>query len=355
MRPLRAPRLAVAVVLAAGSVLGGDPDVADLLLKKGKKAFSAKSYDEAESALRRALKEMTPFPEARLCLGETLEKLERGPEALEMFRACVKEIEQEGDPAKWRSLRTRAQQAISRLKGKQGELAKLNDTYIRKYLDLGRKWAGSNPAWARKAFETVLLLDPGNEIAKGYLKQLPADAPAPSAAEKPKPAGERFGESIVKAELWSGAEEWSVGERTIVGDTEQGRLFWLEEMPLSGRFSVRGRFRLTRMADRFRYGVFLGSTGREPWWAVFVTPNSVSLDRCEEDANRAVKETFLEDFDHKGWHTLQIDVRPGDVKVTLDGKECYEHNEADRKAFDGKICLFVQFARIEWRDLEVRR
>ena len=76
-------RVAVAVLLAAGSVSGGDPDVADLLFKKGKKALSGKDYKEAEQCFRRAVREMSPFPDARFGLAEALEKLERPREALE--------------------------------------------------------------------------------------------------------------------------------------------------------------------------------------------------------------------------------------------------------------------------------
>jgi hypothetical protein len=344
-------------VFAAGSASGGDPDVAELLLKKAKKAFSSKDYREAEHCFRRAVREMSPFPEARFGLAEALEKLDRPREALDAYRDCVGDIEANGDLAKWRSLRNRAQQAVTRLLGRSAELVKLNDAFIRECLDFAKKHASSDPQWAREAYETVLRLDPANMVAKGHLAMLPKAGAAPPVPEKPEPAGGGFGEPVLRAELWSGAPEWSVGVEAIVGDSPNaGKLFWLEGMPLEGRFSVRGTFRVARAYDRLGFGVFFGSEGREPWWGLFFrSTGAVSLERCEEGSNHQVRDTILDGFDVAKQHTIQLDVRPGDVVVSLDGKELFEFSAEDRKTFDGKICLYVQNGRIEWTSLEVRK
>ena len=72
-------------------------------------------------------------------------------------------------------------------------------------------------------------------------------------------------------------------------------------------------------------------------------------------AAEPLKDRILTTFDHRAWHTLRVDVTPGDVKVTLDGEAIFDLTVSDRKAFDGKLCLFVQEAAVEWRDLEVKR
>lgn len=358
MRPRRDSWLAVVITLAAAVARAGDPDVADLLLKKAKKAFVAKSYEEAEASYRRALKEMTPFPEARLGLAETLEKLGRPADALDACRASVKEIEDAGEPAKWKPLKTRAQQMITRLQGRQGDLARLNESFVKRCIDFGKKVSGSDPTLARKAFETALLVDPDNETAKTCLKQTPAKAAvAPGPETAPKPPAERFGESVIVADLWSGAPQWSVGADSIVGDSPtEGKLFW-HNVVLEGRFSIRGRFRVTKVhGEKYGFGVFFGSEGNEPWWAVFMNrAGSVSLERCEEESDHIAKETILDRFDATAPHVLQLDVQPGDVALSIDGRKLFEHNESNRRAFDGKFCLFVQNARIEWTELEVKR
>jgi len=356
VRQSRGSLLAVAVVFAAGVVFGGDPDVADLLFKKAKKAFSSKDYTEAESCYRRAAREMSPYPEARFGLAETLEKLERPREALDAYRACLSDVEAGGDLAKWRSLKNRAQQAATRLLGRSADLVKLNDAFLKRCIDFAQQHASSDPQWAREAYETVLKLEPGNQIAKSRLAALPKAAASSPAPERPK-ASDKFGESLVKGELWSGAEEWSVKGDAIVGDSPNaGKLYWLEKVPLEGRFSVRGTFRVTQALDRLAFGVFFGSEGREPWWGLFLRgTGAISLERCEERTNHQVRDTILEKLDVSKPHTIQIDIRPGDVAVSMDGKELFDYSDADRKTFDGKFCLYVQNGRIEWTALEVKR
>jgi tetratricopeptide (TPR) repeat protein len=354
MRQARGGWLAVAMVLAAGSVSGGDPDVADLLFKKAKKAFAAKDYAEAESGFRRALKEMSPFPDARLGLAESLEKLARPREAIEQYRTCVDEIDAAGAPAKWKPMMTRARQALARLQGRQAELAKINDAFIRKYIDFARKRAATDPLWARKALDTVLRLDASNEVARGMLAKLPAASP-PKPAEPSEP--ERRGPNLFRRKCWDGAPEWSVEADTITGDVpgRDGKLFWLEEEMPKGTYTIRGRFRLTRDGgDRRAYGVFFGGDGKANWWALILSQDEeIVLERFDNSVPRRVAGPGLEGFDHTAWHTLEIRVRPGDVRVRLDEREPIQHLESERTAFDGKIALFVQNACIEWKELEV--
>jgi tetratricopeptide (TPR) repeat protein len=351
--------LAVAIALTAGGVRGGDPDVADLLLKKAKKAFAAKSYEEAETAFRRALKEMAPFPDARLGLAESLEKLDRPREAFEEYRTCVEEIDAAGAPAKWKAFKTRAQQALSRLQGRHAELAKLNDAFIRKYIDFGKKRAKSDPLWARKAFETVLLLDPGNQVAKGLLATLPAADPGAEPKPEAKKKGSGKTETVFRRDLWSGGPEWSVDTDSITGDVRKrdGTAFWLDGIPLEGSYRVRGKYRLTyEGGDRRAYGVFFASDRDEgDWWATVVTDDErIVLEQWVGRSPTLKEESMLADFDHAAWHAFELSVEPGSVVVKLDDKERLKHEDATASR-SGILCLFVQNACIEWKELEVSR
>jgi tetratricopeptide (TPR) repeat protein len=344
------------MVLAAGSVSGGDPDVADLLFKKAKKAFSAKDYADAESGFRRALKELTPYPEARLGLAESLEKLERPREAIEEYRNCIAEIDAAGAPSRWKPLRSRAQQALSRLQGRHAELEKLNDAFVRKCIDFGKKRAKSDPYWARKAYETVLLLDPGNDVAKGLLKTLPLPEDAEPEPQSKRPSSKQ--ESLFRRELWDGAPEWSVDEDRITGDVREpdGKLFWLDKIVLEGTYSASGKFRMTHDGGpRRAYGMFFAGDGRNWWAVVFDDHEKVVLEQWTQAEQRNVGDHMLADFDHSAWHTLEIAVKPGHARILLDGKEILDREEDDRSCFAGKICLFVQNACVEWRELEVSR
>lgn len=353
MRPMRRPWLAVAITLAAGRVLAGDPDVASLLFKKAKKSFAAKDYKEAETGFRRAIKEMSPYPEARLCLGETLEKLDRPREAIEEYRTCVGEINDAGAPSKWKPQLARAQQAITRLQGRHAELAKLNDAFIRKCIDFGRKRSKSDPYWARKALETALRLDPANAVARGLLETTPAGVAEEPAPEVAKPAK---GESLFRRDLWDGPPEWSVTGDTIAGDVREadGRLFWLEKV-WTGRYTIRGRVRLTRDGGARRaYGLMFGGDGKPPWWAlVFEDSEQLVFQHWTDDEQKHLKEHLLADYDHSQWHAFEVAVDHGTVSVKLDGNEVFAMEEASRTCFDGKFSLFIQNGRVEWTDLEV--
>jgi tetratricopeptide (TPR) repeat protein len=351
--------LAVAVMLAAGTVTGGDPDVAGLLFKKARKAFSSKDYAEAESGFRRALKELTPYPDARFGLAESLEKLDRPREAYEEYRGCVAEIDAAGAPSKWKSLRSRAQQAMSRLQERHAELAKLNDAFIRKCIDFGKKHAKSDPQWARKAFETVLLLDPGNEVAQGLLDKLPAPDPSGDAKPEAKRKGGGKPETLFRRDLWSGGSEWSVDSDRITGDVRRrdGTALWLDGLPLEGRYTVRGRYKLKYDGgERRAYGIFFaGDRDAGDWWAVVATDKeTIVLERWEARRPTLLAECILSDFDHTMLHNLEIAVEPGKVTVRLDGTEIIKHEDATASRA-GTICLFVQNACIEWRDLEAER
>ena len=230
---------AIACLLATGA-RGGDPDVAAFLVQKARKAFQAKEYGEAEDSYRRALEEHAPFPEAHYGLGETYEKTGRTREALQAYRACVREIGDAADPPRaWRSLLKRAERAVSRLQRAYADLTKLNDDFIRRSLAFAKRVETSDPAWARRACEAVLALDADNPVAKALLAKLPqggADAPAPPAppAEGGTPA-ERWGEPLIRGaaldEEWDGAPEpWALADGVVTGEAfgKSGQLLWLD-------------------------------------------------------------------------------------------------------------------------------
>jgi hypothetical protein len=135
----------------------------------------------------------------------------------------------------------------------------------------------------------------------------------------------------------------------------EGKLFWLQSPVPKGPYAIRGRFRLTRdRGDRRAYGVFLGGDEKANWWALILSQDEeIVLERFKDQRPTRVAGAGLEGFDHSAWHTLEISVKPGEVKVRLDDREPIRHLEPERAAFDGKVALFAQSATIEWRDLEV--
>jgi tetratricopeptide (TPR) repeat protein len=258
------------LLLGLGASIGraGDPDVADFLLKKAQKALRAKDYAEAESSFRRAMEEMSPFPDAAYGLGETLEKLDRNLDAIAAYQRCHDEVAAQADsPASARSLQRKAAHAIARLQRRFADLAKIDKDFIDRCMAFGRKYGDTNPAQARLAYEAVLGIDPAHASAKAALERLPSapkrEQPAPPSPAAPKP----WGKSLIVSddlEAWSPglAKEWSCSAGVVTGDVpdRDGKLNWLDDREFEENYALRVRFRVVHVHDEDRraFGVFFG-------------------------------------------------------------------------------------------------
>lgn len=359
------PAMVLPLLLLAPRALPEDADVARFLFGKAQKSYRAKNYEEAEKLYRRALDELPTFSEAAYGLGQALEKLGRAQEAIRAYRRCIDICSGCAEPtSRQRTVATKAGRAITRLRRRFAALDKLNRDFIRRCLAFGKKYAKSDPAWARKALEAVLALDPANDVAKSYLAGLPADGKAGPPRKPPeKKPGKTWGEPLIMPDdlsAWSPGEsdEWSVSGPIITGDVRgrDGKINWLDNLKVDGKYEVRFRFRVRRDGGARRtVGFFIGD-GKDYWWALMLDDDdSLVLLRYANGTNTPSKERALGEFDAARWHTIRIEVDRCEAKFHLDDEKMFEVFAERRQAFEGKFAFFVQNAKVEFQDLELKR
>jgi len=363
--------LACCLLLQAQAARAGDPDVARFLLKKGEKALRAKKYDDAVGFLERALTEHSPLPEASFALGQALEKLKRIPEAIEHYEVCRTAAAEKGATAKARSAGRGATKALSKLRRRYSDLNELNDAFVKDCLRFARRYEKKDSDWARQAYETVLALAPGHSVAKKALGRLPKIAraePAKGPGTKPKkdpnPTRSKWTPLITTDALdgWSPGlgGVWNCLDRIVIGDVptvESGQINWINEPLASGDYSLRVQMRVVKVYGSHAYGFFLGSDGKGYWWSVLIIGGSVELARNEEGGTRFIEEKMLAQYDPGKWHTLTAEVKGNKLTIYFAGKRILEH-EAEglgERPFDGKVSLFAQSTKIEFRNFEEGR
>lgn len=343
-------------------VEAGDRDVAQFLAKKAEKAYRAKDYEQAAATFKRAHAECTPFPEAVWGLGQALEKLERASEAIAAYRLCAAEVSAADKPSmKWKGLARRSNAAVARLRRRFAELDRLNRAFIANCLKFGIAHLKTDPRWARTAFETILKLDPMHTDARRHLDKV---GKAKKPGDKKTPGtGKAWGTPLIRGDDlpgWSPGirEPWTCAKGVVVADvaSRDGMINWVDDVELTGRYEVRVRMRVVRGGGAGRtFGLMVGNA--EDYWHNFFIEDSNDVVLVEFDAGRIrlVKHTIPRDFDPKKWNTLRLAVDRGSIGVYLNRKKLYDYDADARDTFDGKVGLFAQNGRIEFKELEVRR
>jgi len=135
-----------------------------------------------------------------------------------------------------------------------------------------------------------------------------------------------------------------------------GKINWLDNLEVKGKYEVRFRFRVRRDGgDRRTVGFFIGD-GKDYWWALMLDDDdSLVLVRFSKGTNTPSKERALGDFDPARWHTIRIEVDRSEAKFLLDDNEMFEVIAPRRQAFEGKFAFFVQNAKVEFKDLELKQ
>lgn len=341
------------------SAWAGDQEVAKFLFAKGETALRSKQYANAEGYFRRALEEYTPYPEASYGHGVTLEKLDRSQEATAAYRACIAAVGAAEKPTpKWKTAGNRAARALKKLRREFAALDKLGKKHIKDLLAFARKNSKANPRWARRAYETVLAIDPANATAKVKLGKL---APVGSSGSTGKKKA--WGKPLIKPDDFGNWDPgrttvWDIRRGVITGHSEgpEGQINWLKDTSLTGDYSLQIEFRLMAdYGDRRTIGFFVGDAG-DRWWSIMLEgEGTCTLMRYQDGRNtRAGAKTFGR-IKWSKWHTLRIEVKKDNVKMFLDDQFALEIDVTRTQKFEGKFGLFIQAAKTEFKELELRK
>ena len=334
-----------------------DEDVAKLLFAKGEKSFRQKKYEDAEGNYRRALEELSPYPEAAYGLARSLEKLGRTQEALDAYLRCRDEIKDMESPSRsLRRIRGKADKAISKLGKDYAELADLDKAFAKKAFDFGRKYFNKSPAWSKKFFGLVLKVHPDHKLATSYLERL-GDVSAPATA-------------IGGFEPWltdDAMKNWDPGAEApfkcrggILSATppDGGGYSNFVKSRCDGSYSYRAAFRVTgRIGPRRAHGLLFGmkKTGGGTWALLVDFSDSLTLSYLGSTGSKDVKDLILSGVDFEKWHVIEARVEPGRVGCFLDGKEIFTYSVESEDEFDGTPGLFVQDIHVEVKEVGVQR
>ncbi len=348
--------LVSALVLSLLQVAGraGDEEIARLLYRKAQKATRAESFQEAADLYRRALEEHTPYPEAAFGLGESLEKLAKSNEALLAYIACKDQA------AKIEKLNTRQKRALSsaiRAIGRIGkgyaELEKVERGLVKDCLAYGKKYISKQPQWAKRGYEIVLAVDPGNEAAAKSIKKLAGVR----AMAFGRPERLLEDDSMAGWELGEYAPQWTCKKGVLRGDSNDGDMSgWMLRRFFRGNLTIRWEMRLAETSSSdWQCGLIFGEprTPRDGF-GVLLGPNSMlQLSRIDGADIQIPKNTHLDGFDCRQWHQYELQSDTDGLTVRLDGKKIFSHRPSADQEARGNIGLHVSRACVEFRSLEV--
>jgi hypothetical protein len=346
----------IALAILVGAAGAGDKDIAELLYGKGEKAYRKKAYKEAVDHYRRALEEHSPYPEAAYRLGMALEKLGNGKEALEAFLLAEQQFgELEKLTRKQQRSLASARKCIARLGAGYGELKKIDDEFVKQCVALCRKHFNSSPAWAKKACETALAIDPKNKLALGFREKLGSTA-------LPSSTGGLFEPCIVddRLEGWDPGVEppftCSGGVMTITPTDKGGHPNFVKKR-LTGEFEFRAKFRpLTWEGKLLSFALIFGHKPDGTLWSLGVDwNNEFVLVKWDSKSNQPVKTKIISEVELKRWYQIHVKVKDGKLTALLDGKVAFEYDGGNKEAFDGAFGVLSQEVKVEIKEVEVRR
>ncbi|MEN8151266.1 MAG: tetratricopeptide repeat protein [Planctomycetota bacterium] len=347
------PLLFLALALILTPVFAGDRDVADLLCEKGEKAAKSRDYEGAIKYFQRALEEHSPHPEACFGLAKALEKLGRTGEAVQAYLRCLDELKGVKELSRaQKRMEGQARRAVNKLGKGYQQLSKLDAKFVEDLVAFGRKNFNGSPEWSKKAFQTALLLDPGNKLAKSYLERL-------RGVRTPAEAAGLFEAMILddKLENWNPGikKPWNCQGGVLSIDVKKSANNVIKTQ-LEHRYSVRATFRHTgEDYGRRTFGLLIGETEDTAWALLFSWADTVDLVKFDSSGSDRIQSKVLDNHKVSDWATLRVAVDGNEITTFLNGKMLFRHVAEKDTAFDGAPGVMIERCSAEVRDFEVQR
>jgi hypothetical protein len=290
-------------------------------------------------------------------LGQALEKLGRGPDALKAYLMCERHLAETTFLTRtMKRIQKDLPREIERLGKGYAELRELDEAFVKDAVAFSRRYFSSDPGWAKKAAEAALAIDPGHKLAQGYLERL-ADVAGPT-------TGGVIFEPLISSDRLENFEpgitkEWSCAQGIVSVDIPEakGRVN-LVRTQLDGRYEIRAWFRVKRSgAVKRSFGLMLGNKPDGSAWGVLINWNDdlrlvkFHLGGKSEDLEGKILTGFIPDR----WNLLHLRVSPGRIEVYIDRKLMIEHDGELSTAFDGTPGIFTQDGAFEIKDFGVNR
>lgn len=369
-----AATLLACLLVVAGSVAAGDPEMAKFLLKGAKTDIGKKQFEPAFTKLQRAELEDPSLLEAAYWTGFVLERRDDPKAAVAAYRrflAGVAARAKAGSPYKEEgSLAKKAQERLDALAAGEVERRKLDDAFVDGLLAFARATLGKDPLTCAEAVKLALEVRPDHVEARKLLARLGATPPAASAVPPapgaagggPKPAPPKGPDPGAAPGDLRGVKSWKdlmvepgyvldVGWESLPNGTlkveHHGGMLRNPRVSfdMPADYALEMECRVTQpFEDRHSlgFGFAFEKTDVRRFYVLFLVGDSVVLAWADGEEAGDVFRAVVPPAGADGWHRIGVAVRGLRMEVFVDGKRIGEHQDSRRKSLVGEPTLFVQ-------------
>jgi hypothetical protein len=346
----RATILGLLLVLVATA--RADRESAGYFTSRGEKALAEEKNEEAVKHFEKALSEQPKYLPAMLGLARAANARGEKEEAIRHLLECLDVARNGGLPAEEQEAAWQAEALLKELEPERLEFRKIVDDYVKKLLELAKRYEKTDPELARRCAQRILALLPGHEKA---LAMAGDSAPAAAAAPAAAVADESALFNGKDLEGWDGVcARFKVKDGVLEGSVEDAAYYLRGPKSLEGDYTLVFEMRITKAgADAPKVGLVFGFKGGYERFDVSIFTASFSLGRYNQS-------TDLVQIDRKTsaevrpvvilskWNRYTIQVRGKTATVRVNGQPILT-GSAEAKAFDGFPAIVVQNCTAEFR------
>lgn len=341
--------LAALFALAASDVIAGDAVVARSLLDGGKKALTAKKYDEAIPLFRKALSEDPTLVEASYWRAQAHEKANDTIAALAAYREFLDLLAKKQSPTPDDlKLKPLAEKRVDALALADKEFQKLEEKFVADLLAIARAKVASDPGAALAAAQRVLEVQPKNAEALALQERL-----GEKKQENPLAGVDQWRDLVKDKSLHSDVVKFP-GELMTIEVKTSGKIRPDPALTMGADYAGEMEFHLAAtFEDGWSVGFSLGET-KDGYYAVRIERAQVTVmygkpkQRPESIASRASAP-----LDTAAWHRLAFAVHGARIVVMVDGEKVIDEAQGQRDDFSGEAGVSVGYGRVEFRSVRV--
>ncbi|MEK7310134.1 MAG: hypothetical protein AAB038_04895 [Planctomycetota bacterium] len=167
----------LALLLGAFAFADDDADMALTYYQSGLALLKENKPNEATEKFVKALSYKSAFPEAFFRLGECYEKLQNTPSAIKNYRLCLRCLECKTSlNNEEKNTLLSARKNLEKIDANSVQIKNIKNKHIEKLSKIGSECSTKKYYnLARKIYNLVLTVDPGNKTASDALNKIPID------------------------------------------------------------------------------------------------------------------------------------------------------------------------------------
>lgn len=336
--------LGAALLGTAETAFPGDAVVARTLLESGKKAFTAKKYDDALPLFKKALAEDPTLIESVYWRAQVHEKAKDNVSALAAYREFLDlYAKKPGPSAEDQKLKPLAEKRIEALAVADREFRKLEEKYIADLLAIAKAKVAGDPGAALGAVSRILEIQPKHAEALALREALGVKKESPF-------AGVASWRDLVKGqEYHSDAISYTDGVM-ILERSGPGRLRSEPPAPMGAEHAGEMEFRLPVVSDpKWIIGFSIGETKDGSYGAVIEKGQVRVFFSRPKQQPVLISSRATPPLDLTTWHRLGYAVHGARIQVYLDNEMLIDEAQGERVDFAGECGVWLAYCKAEFR------